>query len=97
MDFVYNTTVFFCVGNKRALDFLIFGFFFEYCLFPVEFCLLSFSVNFVSGVYVSVYCTCSGYFWCAGFVRISLAGRVMCFLCVTPLCGVPGQYNLFEG
>jgi hypothetical protein len=27
MDFVYNTTIFFCVGNKRALDFLIFGYF----------------------------------------------------------------------
>ena len=30
-------------------------------------------------------------------MRISLAGRVICFLCVTPLCGVSGRYNLFEG
>ncbi len=36
------------------------------------------------------------YFWCAGYVRISLAGRVIYFLCGTPLCGVPGRYNLFE-
>ncbi len=37
------------------------------------------------------------YFWCAGSVRISLAGWVIYFLCGTPLCGVPGRYNLFEG
>ncbi len=36
------------------------------------------------------------YFWCAGSVRISLAGRVIYSLCGTPLCGVPGRYNLFE-
>ena len=29
-------------------------------------------------------------------MRISLAGRVVDFLCGTPLCGVPGRYNLFE-
>ena len=41
--------------------------------------------------------SCFVYFWCAGSVRISLAGRVIYFLCGTPLCGVPGRYNLFEG
>ena len=40
--------------------------------------------------------SCVVYFWCAGSVRISLAGRVIYFLCGTPLCGVPGRYNLFE-
>ncbi len=40
--------------------------------------------------------SCFVYFWCAGSVRISLAGRVIYFLCGTPLCGVPGRYNLFE-
>jgi len=39
---------------------------------------------------------CFVYLWCAGSVRISLAGRVIYFLCGTPLCGVPGRYNLFE-
>ncbi len=39
--------------------------------------------------------SCFVYFWCAGSVRISLAGRVIDFLCGTPLCGVPGRYNLF--
>ncbi len=39
---------------------------------------------------------CFVYFWCAGSVRISLAGRVIFFLCGTPLCEVPGRYNLFE-
>ncbi len=29
-------------------------------------------------------------------MRISLAGWVIYFLCGTPLCGVPGWYNLFE-
>ncbi len=29
-------------------------------------------------------------------MRISLAGRVIYFLCGTPLCGVSGRYNLFE-
>ena len=29
-------------------------------------------------------------------MRISLAGWVIYFLCGTPLCGVPGRYNLFE-
>ncbi len=40
--------------------------------------------------------SCFVYFWCAGSVRISLVGRVIYFLCGTPLCGVPGRYNLFE-
>jgi len=40
--------------------------------------------------------SCFVYFWCAGSVRISLAGWVIYFLCGTPLCGVPGRYNLFE-
>ncbi len=40
--------------------------------------------------------SCFVYFWCAGSVRIFLAGRVIYFLCETPLCGVPGRYNLFE-
>jgi hypothetical protein len=52
----------------------------------------------VSGVCLSIYyaCSCFVYFWCAGSVRISLAGRVIYFLCGTPLRGVPGRYNLFE-
>ncbi len=29
-------------------------------------------------------------------MRIFLAGRVIYSLCGTPLCGVPGRYNLFE-
>ncbi len=37
--------------------------------------------------------SCFVYFGCAGSVRISLAGRVIYFLCGTPLCGVPGRYN----
>ncbi len=40
--------------------------------------------------------SCFVYFWCSGSVRISLAGQVIYFLCGTPLCGVPGRYNLFE-
>ena len=40
--------------------------------------------------------SCFVYFWCAGSVRISLAGWVIYFLCGTPLCGVPGRYNLFK-
>ncbi len=40
--------------------------------------------------------SCFVYFWCAGSVRISLAGWVIYFLCGTPLCGVPGRYNSFE-
>ncbi len=40
--------------------------------------------------------SCFVYFWCAGSVRISLAGRVIYFLCGTSLCGVPGRYNLFK-
>ncbi len=39
--------------------------------------------------------SCFVYFGCAGSVRISLAGRVIDFPCGTPLCGVPGRYNLF--
>jgi hypothetical protein len=40
--------------------------------------------------------SCSVYFW-AGFLGISLAGRVIFFhLCGGPLCGVSGRYNLFE-
>jgi hypothetical protein len=89
---------FFCVVNKRPLDFLIFGYFLRILSFSGGvFVYFRSSLIFVSGVYVFVYCTCSGYFSCAGFVRISLAGRVICFLCVTPLCGVSGRYNLFEG
>ncbi len=38
---------------------------------------------------------CFVYFGCVGSVRISLAGRVIDILCGTPLCGVPGRYNLF--
>ncbi len=37
--------------------------------------------------------SCFVYFGCAGSVRISPAGRVIYFLCVTPLCGVPGRYK----
>ncbi len=37
--------------------------------------------------------SCFVYFWCARSVRISLAGRVIYFLCGTPLFGVPGRYN----
>ena len=37
--------------------------------------------------------SCFVYFGCAGSVRISLAGRVIDFLCGAPLCGVPGRYN----
>ncbi len=40
--------------------------------------------------------SCFVYFGCAGSVRISLAGRVVYFLCGTPLFGVPGRYDLFE-
>ncbi len=40
--------------------------------------------------------SCFVYFERAGSLRISLAGWVIYFLCVTPVCGVPGQYNLFE-
>ncbi len=40
--------------------------------------------------------SCFVYFWCAGSVRIFLACWVIYFLCGTPLCGVPGRYNLFE-
>jgi hypothetical protein len=40
--------------------------------------------------------SCLFYFGCAGSVGIFLAGRVIYFLCGTPLCGVPGRYNLFD-
>ncbi len=40
--------------------------------------------------------SCFVYFWRAGSVRISLAGRVIYFLCGTPLCGVPGRYNFIR-
>jgi hypothetical protein len=58
---------------------------------------LPFFVIFVGGVCLSLYYTCflSVCFGCAGSVGISLAGWVIYFLCGTPLCGVPGRYNLF--
>ncbi len=40
--------------------------------------------------------SCSVYFGCAGSLGVSLASRVIFFLCVGPLCGVSGRYNLFE-
>ncbi len=82
-----------------VLDFLIlFGYYCEYCIFFDE---DSFSFFLCSSLFCKrcvfyVLVCCFVYFWCAGSVRISLAGRVIYFLCGTPLCGVPGRYNLFE-
>ncbi len=87
-------------GIIRLLDFLIFfGYYREYYLFCGEG-----SFFFCSSLLLYAMCvypfftlaSCFVYFWCAGSVRISLAGRVIYFLCGTLLCGVPGRYNLFE-
>ncbi len=56
---------------------------------------LSFFVILVSGVCLSMY-TQFSLIGCAGSVGISLASWVMYIfcVCVSPLCGVPGRYEL---
>ncbi len=78
---------------------IFFDSFIEYCLFSGGG--FAFFVHLLFFVAVCVYpfitlVSCFVYFGCAGSVRISLAGWVIYFLCGTPLCGVPGRYNLFE-
>ncbi len=93
-------SVFGFIWYYKALDFLIFfGCYLEYCLFCGEgsfsFVLRYFCKRCVFIHLLHLFLVLFT-FWYAGSVRISLAGRVIYFLCGTPLCGVPGRYNIFE-
>ncbi len=87
-------------GIIRLLDFLIF---FGYCreyVFSVVKVLFSFVLRYFCKRCVFIHLLhlflALFTFWCAGSVRISLAGRVIYFLCGTPLCGVPGRYDFIS-
>ncbi len=95
--FILQWNLFFCVGIQGALDFSIFSILnFEYWLSSGG-SLLFFVIHCFCKRCVYLFITlvpCFVCFGCAGSVRISLAGRVIYFLCGTPLCGVPGLYDL---
>jgi hypothetical protein len=78
-------SVLFSSGLIRLLDFLIHSVITVNTVsFVVKIFLFFVLRHFVSGVCLFVYYTCLlfVYFMCAGSVGISLAGRVMYFLCV---------------